>query len=156
MTAIKSRGQVYYKLTDAEGRRLLKEAKEAMINTFPKSGVGYSAALLTGKGNVYAGVSYVSDTHVLTMHAEAVALAHAALHGEKDVVAMTGPGCHICKQLVYESGLRSGIDVVWIHRENEKIEQIRNSDLMLYPWPEGETRRLLNGVKEKKTKSVRF
>lgn len=35
------------------------------------------------------------------MHWEMVALAHAALHGEQDIIAIVGPSCHICKQLIY-------------------------------------------------------
>jgi hypothetical protein len=48
------------------------------------------------------------------MHSEATALTNAAIHGEKDIVAITGPNCHICKQLIYESSLNSGIDVLVI------------------------------------------
>lgn len=156
MRLIKTGRQVYYEFTGAECQKLLDAAAEAMANTYPKSGVGYSAALLTRKGSIYVGSSYVSDTDVLTMHGEAVALAHAAVHGEKDVVAMTGPGCHICKQLVYESGLQSGIDIVWIHEENGKIEQIRNSALMLYPWPSEKTHQVLDKVKMRKTSKTRY
>jgi hypothetical protein len=39
------------------------------------------------------------------MRSEATALANAAIHGEKDVVAITGPNCHICKQLIDERAL---------------------------------------------------
>jgi cytidine deaminase len=70
------------------------------------------------------------------MHSEATALAHAAIHGEKEVVAITGPNCHICKQLIYESSLNSGIDVVIIIEEGGEIKQIPISRLMPYPWPE--------------------
>lgn len=106
----------YYELTDEECRALLMAGDEAVVNTYPKSGEGYAVALMTKTGTIYSGVSYESDTYTLTMHSEATALAHAAIHGEKDVVAITGPNCHICKQLIYESSLRSGIDVVVVIR----------------------------------------
>lgn len=123
-------------LSEEECKKLLKVAKEAMINTFPKSGDGFAVALMTKKGNIYTGVSYGSDTETLTMHSEATALAHAAIHGEKEISAITGPNCHICKQLIYESSLRSGIDTVIVIEENGRIKQVPISELMPYPWPE--------------------
>lgn len=128
--------QKVYELTEAESRKLLKAADEAMGNTFPKSNEGFAVALMTKKGNIYTGISYGSDTETLTMHSEATALAHAAIHGEKDIVAITGPNCHCCKQLIWESSLRSGIDTMVIIEENGKIKQISISKLMPYPWPE--------------------
>ncbi len=128
--------KIYNELTQEECKELLKVADEALKNTYPKSGQGYSCALLTNKGNIYTGVSYLSNTETLTMHAEATALAHAAIHGEKDIVAITGPNCHICKQLIYESSLRSGIDVAVIIAEDNQMKQIPISKLMPYPWPE--------------------
>jgi len=91
--------------------------------------------LMTKSGNIYIGVSYKSDTETLTMHSEATALAHAAIHGEKEIVAITGPNCHICKQLIYESSLCSGIDIVVVIEEDGKIKQIPISKMMPYPWP---------------------
>jgi len=126
----------YYELTEEECKKLIKFGDDAMANTYPESGKGYAVALMTKVGNVYAGVSYLSDTETLTMHSEATALAHAAIHGEKDIVAITGPNCHICKQLIYESSLRSGIDVVVVIEEDDQIKQIPISKLMPYPWPE--------------------
>lgn len=117
-------------------RQLLKQAEKALTNTYPKPNQGYSVALLTKNGNVYEGVSYKSDTYTLTMHSEATALANAAIHGEKDIVAITGPNCHICKQLIYESSLNSGIDTLIIIEDNDGIQQIPISELMPYPWPE--------------------
>lgn len=123
-------------LTNNECKKLLKLSEEASINTYPKSNKGYAVALMTKTGNIYTGISYLSDTETLTMHAEATALAHAAIHGEKDIIAITGPNCHICKQLIYESSLRSGIDVVVIIEENNQIMQVPISKIMPYPWPE--------------------
>lgn len=117
-------------------QKLLQIAEKAMAQTFPKPHEGFAVALLTKKGNIYTGASYGSDTYTLTMHSEAVALAHASQHGEKDIVAITGPNCHICKQLIYESSIRSGIDTLVIIKEKKVIKQIPISTLLPYPWPE--------------------
>lgn len=127
-------------LTTKQCNELLDRADKALVNTYPESGSGYAVALLTKSGNIYEGVSYKSDTYTLTMHSEATALANAAIHGEKDVVAITGPNCHICKQLIYESSLNSGIDVLIIIKEGDEIKQIPISELMPYPWPERKTK----------------
>lgn len=119
-------------------KKMFKAAKEALKNAYP-NGSGFAVAVLTSKGNIYTGVSYKSDTYTLTMHSEAVALAHAATHGEKEIIAITGPNCHICKQLIYENSLRSGIDTFVLIKEREEIKQIPISSLMPYPWPEKPT-----------------
>lgn len=123
-------------LTIEQCNELLERAEKALKNTYPESGSGYAVALLTKAGNIYEGASYKSDTYTLTMHSEATALANAAIHGEKDVIAITGPNCHICKQLIYESSLNSGIDVLVIIKEDDGIKQIPISELMPYPWPD--------------------
>jgi cytidine deaminase len=120
-------------------RKMLEEVGKLIKNSYP-DGTGYAAVVLTKRGNTYPGVSYNSDTYTLTMHAEAVALANAAIHGEKEIVAITGPNCHICKQLIYESSLRSGIDTLVIIEEKGDIKQIPISTLMPYPWPEKPTK----------------
>jgi cytidine deaminase len=125
-----------YKVDNKTAEKMLKIAQEHLENTYPKKGHGYAVSVLTERGNIYLGVSYESDTYTLTMHSEAIALAHANLHGEKKIVAITGPNCHICKQLIYESSLRSGWDVVVIFKEGGKIKQIPISKMMPYPWPE--------------------
>ena len=124
-----------FKIDETTCRKMLQVAEAAKQNTFPKKG-GYAAAVLTTKGNIYEGAAYCSDTYTLTMHGEAVALAHANLHGDRDIVAITGPNCHICKQLIWENSLRSGIDIVVVMEEEGKIVQVPISKLMPYPWPE--------------------
>ena len=123
-------------LTKEQCNELLSRADKALVNTYPEIVKGYAVALLTKAGNIYEGVSYKSATETLTMHSEATALANAAIHGEKDIVAITGPNCHICKQLIYESSLNSGIDVLVIIKEGNEIKQIPISELMPYPWPD--------------------
>lgn len=125
-----------YELSEEEAMELLKKGREAMKHTYPKPNEGFAVALITKDGNIYTGASYVSDTHNLTMHSEAVALARAAQHGETEIVAITGPNCHNCKQLIWESSIRSKIDTLIILEEDGKIKQVPISNLMLYPWPD--------------------
>jgi cytidine deaminase len=125
-----------FEIDDSICSTVLQKVNGLLKNCYPDAGKGYAAVVLTEKGNMYEGVSYNSDTYTLTMHSEATALAHAAIHGEKNIVAITGPNCHICKQLIWESSLNSGIDVLVILSDKGKIKKIPISRLMPYPWPE--------------------
>jgi len=128
-------GKKVYSIDKAICLEMLALADEYLKRTFPKPN-GYAVVALTDKGNMYPGISYCSDTFTLTMHSEASALNHAAIHGETRIIAITGPNCHICKQLIYESSLRSKIDTVIVLKEKDRIKQVPISSLMLYPWPE--------------------
>ncbi len=134
----KDDGFLVYELDEETCKLLLNEGDKALQFTFPENNSGFAVALLTDKGTVITGASYKSDTHNTTMHSEAVALARAAQHGETRIVAMTGPNCHNCKQLVWESSIRSKIDTVIIIEEEGKIKQVPISELMPYPWPDKE------------------
>lgn len=136
MKKIIEKGKETYNLTTSECKKLLSESEKTIKYSYPEKGKGFSVALLTRSGNIYTGASYGSDTATLTMHSEAVALAHSANHGETDIVAITGPNCHICKQLIWESSLRSKIDTVIILKRGGRIKQIPISKLMPYPWPD--------------------
>ena len=127
-------------VTDETAREMLRHADEAKLNTYPSGGNGYTVSVLTDKGNIYSGVSYKSDTYTLTMHCEMTALAHAAIHGEHNIVAITGPNCHMCKQLIWESALHSRIDIQIIMEEGGEIKRVPISSLMQYPWPDEEER----------------
>lgn len=125
-----------YSLSTKEVALLLEKGNRAIRYTYPKANSGFAVALMTLQGNIYTGASYVSDTHNLTMHSEAVALARAAQYGETSIIAITGPNCHNCKQLIWESAIRSKIDTLIVLKENEKIKQVPISKMMLYPWPD--------------------
>jgi len=131
------KGRDIYELSNEECEMMFSEEDKAIVNAYvQKPSQRFAVSVMTKKGNIYTGASYVSDTLTLTLHSEASALAHAANHGETDIVAITGPNCHICKQLIWESSLRSGIEVVVVIKENGRVKQIPISELMLYPWPE--------------------
>ncbi len=129
-------GRKLYEISDKLCEQLLQEANGALANRYPVTEGGFAVACLTSKSTIYTGASYKSETYTLTMHAEAVALAHAAQHGENEIIAITGPNCHICKQLIWESSLRSGIEIVTIIKENDSIKRIPISEVMPYPWPD--------------------
>jgi len=124
-----------YLLTEEECEALFDEDTKYEDVRYPDSDKGYVATVLTKEEHMFSGVSYGSDTHTLTMHSEMTALAHAAIHGETDIIAISGPNCHICKQLIYESSLRSHIDTVVITKENGHFIQTPISELMPQPWP---------------------
>lgn len=107
-------------IPESTARQMLQRAQAAKVNTYPIANEGYTVCVLTAGGNMYEGVSYKSHTYTLTMHCEMTALANAAIHGEKDIIAITGPNCHMCKQLIWESALNSGIDIMIIMEEEGK------------------------------------
>ncbi|OHA08255.1 MAG: hypothetical protein A3A44_00465 [Candidatus Sungbacteria bacterium RIFCSPLOWO2_01_FULL_60_25] len=136
-------------ISNGQKSRLVQEAVLALQNPYPKdSSHVYAAAVLTDRGNTYAASNYHSDTHSLTLHAEQSALAHAAAHGEGSIVAIAvtsneklesgqfTPPCHMCKQLLWESRLRSSRPMLVIlansHGETKEVDLDK---LMPLPWP---------------------
>ncbi len=129
---------------------LFKESMRSLDNSHPTNppNLKFGSALLTSLGNVYASSTFWSDTLSLALHAEQAALAHASAHNERDIVAICCVStedesgkkfchpCGICKQLIYESSLASGIDTV-VLMSNQKGEFIEKkiSELSPYPWP---------------------
>jgi cytidine deaminase len=109
----------------------------------------FGAAVLTTAGNIYAAGQYYSDTASLTLHAEQAALAHAAAHGEYNIVAIAiawneaADGgddsvypCHMCKQLLWESHLRSGQEIeILIVNKGAILERLVLSKIMSHTWP---------------------
>ena len=124
-----------YDIPDAVAAAMLRLVAETRPNSYPEPDK-VAAVVLTAQGTMYAGVSYHTAIMALTMHAEATALAHAAIHGEKEIIAITGPNCHACKQLIWESAVNSGIDVVVIMRDGADLLRIPISAMMPYGWPE--------------------
>ena len=136
-------------ITDVEIQKLVLEAKKALKNSYAlKNKINYSASVLTKNGSIYSGVSYFSDTYTLTLHGEQAALAHAAFHGEDEIIAIavasneeknkgefTNP-CGLCKQLMYESQKRSSIPmIVILSNNNDEVKQIKLDDMISFPWP---------------------
>ena len=108
----------------------------------------FGASVMTLKGSVYSSSAYWSDTLTLALHAEQAALAHAASHGERDIVAVCCVSteddkgeifchpCGLCKQLLYESSRDSSIDieVVMANLKGGYLNK-RISEMILFPWP---------------------
>src|SRR3990167_7099894 len=117
----------------------IEGAKNAFTGTNRPEDMRFGAAVLTAKGNVYCSGSYFSDTFSLTLHAEQAALAHAAAHGEYDIVAIAvtgnepvGPGdsiypCHMCKQLLWENHLRSkeNTELILLDEKGQVLERLK-------------------------------
>lgn len=136
-------------------KKLIEEAIQGMKNAFTgtnKPGdTRFGAAVLTKKGNIYSSGQYYSDTYSLTLHGEQAALAHAAAHGEYDIVAIAITGnqpvgpkesiypCHMCKQLLWESCIRSKQNTLLILLDSKGniLEKLNLLDIINYPWPAG-------------------
>jgi len=108
----------------------------------------YGSAVLTKSGKIFSAANYWSYTASLVLHAEQAALAHAAAHGENEIVAIVsvstegdegdfcGP-CGMCRQLIYEKSFDTGIDIdVVMASLNGEYEIKKISGLMPFPWPE--------------------
>ncbi len=124
-----------YTVPQALCTQMFNKAQKASSNTYPLPNK-VSCAVLTDKGTIIPGAEYRADILTLSMHAEATALTHAAIHGEPNIIAITGPNCHACKQLLWENAVRSGNDIMILIKAAEKIKKIPLSKMMQYPWPE--------------------
>lgn len=128
---------------------LVTEAMQALEHAYIPDPAGwrFGSAVLTKKGNIYSSGQYFSDTFSLTLHAEQAALAHAAAHGEHELVAIASVSsggdasaychpCGMCKQLIYENFLKTkrDIDVVMANRNGGYIVK-KISKLVPFPWP---------------------
>ena len=137
-------------INSSQKDKLIAAAKEALNNEYAiKNNGNYSAAVLTSNGNIYSGISYFSDTYSLTLHGEQAALAHAASHGEGEIIAIavasnerkksgefTNP-CHMCKQLLYETSKRNSLPLLVILTNNlNETKEVDLKDMILYSWPE--------------------
>lgn len=136
-------------ITKAQKRELVRQAAEALKNPHAKAYPNvYAAAALTTGNNIYSAINYFSDTYTLTLHAEPSALAHAANHGESEILSIaitsteplekgqfTNP-CHLCKQILYESQRRSGIRMLVILANTyAETKELFLDEMAAYPWP---------------------
>ncbi len=132
--------------------KLVKEAIAALDSYYGRdknTKYIFASAVLTDKGNIYTASNYNSDTASLTLHAEQAALSHAACHNDARIVAIAMVGkedpkgeklchpCGICKQLIWENSLRSGLPVkVVMANLRGKYEVKDIKELVPYPWPD--------------------
>jgi cytidine deaminase len=129
---------------------LIREAIRAIDGSHPANPANrrFGSALQTSSGRVFSSSAFWSDTLSLTLHAEHAALAHAAAHNDRQVVAIACVSsedeqgemychpCGICKQLIYENSLSSGIDIlVFMANLKGKFTVRPISELDLFPWP---------------------
>ncbi len=130
-----------------------KKLIDAAINSLgtyygPNPGHAYGSSVLTEHGKIYAASNYSSATASLTLHAEQAALAHAAMHGDPNVIAIVTVSkrgadkktvshpCGMCKQLIWENSVNSGkkIAVVMANLKGGYVVK-EISRLVPYPWP---------------------
>lgn len=135
-------------------KKLVKEAIKALDSFYgpddPDYKWIYGAAVLTEKGNIYAASNYVSDTASLTMHAEQAVLSHAAAHKDTRIIAIAVVAgredpkgkkfchpCGLCKQLIWENSMKSGIPVkVFMANLKGKYVVKDIKELVPFPWPD--------------------
>lgn len=137
-------------ITEPMRAKLIEAAIQALDRSHPAnpSKLKFGAAVLTRSGEIFASSAFWSDTLSLSVHAEHAALVHAAAHGEREIVGIAAVStedeakerkchpCGICKQLLYESSLLTGIDleVVMANLKGE-YDLRRISELVPFPWP---------------------
>lgn len=133
-----------YKIVDGLKRYLIpkllitnifESAGKVSSNTYPIPNKA-CCAVLTSKGTIYPGAEYRSEIMTLSMHAEATALSHASIHAEPEIIAITGPNCHACKQLLWENSVRFGNDIIVLIKDGNKVKKVPLSTMMSYAWPE--------------------
>lgn len=136
-------------MTGEQKEALIKEAFKALQNPYPRDAIHvYAAAVLTDIGEIYSASNYHSDTHSLTLHAEQSALVHAAAHGRDKIVAIAvtskeqlekgefTPPCHMCKQILWENRLRSGLPMeIILANSHGETKEVNLDALMPLPWP---------------------
>jgi cytidine deaminase len=131
-------------------RSLLDEAIVALATSHPNQpeNLRFGAAVRTRGGQVYSASVFWSASAQLTIHAEHAALCHAAARGEREIVAVACVStedpegkalchpCGLCRQVLYESSMVSGIDidVVMGSRSGDFLVK-KLSELCPYPWP---------------------
>ena len=143
-------------MTSEEVQQLIEASEAGVRNAYTEnaspadSRIG--AAVLTSAGNVHSSGQYYSHTGSLTLHAEQAVLACAAAHGEYGIVAIAvtwnaAAGldrddtsiiypCHMCKQLLWESHLRSGLNTeILIVKHSQVVERLFLNDIMSHTWP---------------------
>lgn len=129
-----------------------KGVKNAFTGTNLENDFRIGAAVLTSSGKIFGAGQYVSDSYTLTIHAEQAAMVHAAANGEYSILAiMVGANetafdandgeliypCHLCKQFVYESFLRSGVNTEFLilDKAGDIADRFKISEVMDKPWP---------------------
>ncbi len=142
-------------ITKQQEQKLIQAALEGMRNAFTGTNkpedFRVGAAVLTKKCNIYSSGHYYSDTYSLTLHAEQAVLAHAAAHGEYEIQTIAVVGnqpadgddsiypCHMCKQLLWESHIRSKLntEIILLDEKGNILERVYLLDMISYPWPKG-------------------
>jgi cytidine deaminase len=129
---------------------LLEVAIRSLETSHPNqpSNLRFGAAVRTRAGQVYSASVFWSASAQLTVHAEHAALVHAAARGEREIVAVACVStedprgvalchpCGLCRQVLYESSMISGIDLDVVMGSRSGAFAVKKiSELCPYPWP---------------------
>ncbi len=126
---------------------LAEAAREASKRAFaPFSNFNVGAALLTKSGKIVCGTNYESATYTLTTHAEQCAITTARASGESGIQAIATFGkpavaktnsivtpCGLCRQLIFEAGQLSGVDIEVIMLSSNFDRFIKSTIAKLLP-----------------------
>lgn len=119
-----------------EYKKLIIAARKAMKNSYsPYSKFRVGAAVLTNKGNIYAGTNVENISYGLTICAERAAICNAVSNGEKKFKAVAVisdsaeciPPCGACRQIINEFG--RDIDII-MSSFSGKIKVVKIAELI--------------------------
>ena len=113
-------------LTEAEKQQLIKTATKALNSSYaPYSNFKVGAALLTAKGNIFAGCNVENASYGLSMCAERNAIANALIGEGKDTISIKAIAitnsqkvscspCGACRQVIWEFGQNRNTEVIFL------------------------------------------
>ena len=113
-------------LTDVEKHQLIETATKALNSSYaPYSNFKVGAALLTTRGNIFAGCNVENASYGLSMCAERNAIANAVIGEGRDTIgikaiaitnnqkAFCSP-CGACRQVIWEFGHKHNTKVIFL------------------------------------------
>lgn len=135
-----------YKSLPGEEQELISRAEQVMKNAYdPSSGFRVGSALLTNKGNIYAGcnINMCSYTGIC---AERAAISNAVSNGEYDftkiavickgdtfdVKDLSGP-CGICRQMIWEFSEYAKCDIKILMSDTTKDNVLISTASEMHP-----------------------
>lgn len=135
---------------NSEDKELILAARNALANSYSiYSGYAVGAAVKTIEGQIFYGVNVENASYGLSVCAEVSAITAALSAGEKHIIKIAVSGaseiglkadfitpCGRCRQLIYEAGQISGIDisVLCSNTDSEKVLVTSISELLPLPF----------------------
>ena len=122
-------------LTEAERKELIETATKALDSSYaPYSQFRVGAAVLTSKGNIFAGCNVENASYGLSMCAERNAIANAIIGEGKDTIVIKAIAitnsqqvscspCGACRQVIWEFG--QDVEVIFLGDRGWRSSSIR-------------------------------